>query len=89
MNELRSALRSAALALLASVFLSSCAEVGYAVLQEPDTPHARSQCDAIHNRTLRERCHKRIVPPYDDYTRQREELAEQIRKEERIKRPQR
>ena len=88
MNDIRSALRCAALALTASTLLSSCAEVGYAVLQEPDTPHARSQCDAIHNRTLRERCHERIVPPYDDYTRQREELAEEIRKEERIKRSQ-
>ena len=74
---------NAAAALLACALLSSCAEVGYAVLQEPDTPHARSQCDAIHNRTLRERCHARIVPPYEDYVRQREELAEAIRKEER------
>ena len=74
---------SAATALLAWALLSSCAEVGYAVLQEPDTPHARSQCDAIHNRTLRERCHARIVPPYEEYMQQREELAEAIRKEER------
>ena len=77
----------AAAALLACNLLSSCAEVGYAVLQEADTPHARSQCDAIHNRTLRERCHARIVPPYEDYVRQREELAEAIRKEEREEPP--
>ena len=77
----------AAAALFASALLSSCAEVGYAVLQEPDTPHARSQCDAIHNRTLRERCHARIVPPFEDYVQQREDLAESIRKEQREKPP--
>ena len=82
-GRLHDGVRNAAAALLACALLSSCAEVGYAVLQEPDTPHARSQCDAIHNRTLRERCHARIVPPYEDYVRQREELAEAIRKEER------
>lgn len=74
-------LRSAAIALLTATLLPSCAELGYAVLQEPDTPHARSQCEAIHNRTLRENCHARIVPPYDEYTQQREDLATALRKE--------
>ena len=85
--ELQGVVGRLAVALLACALLSSCAEVGYAVLQEADTPHARSQCDAIHNRTLRERCHARIVPPYEDYVRQREELAEAIRKEERGESP--
>lgn len=74
-------LQRTAIALLAATFLTSCAELGYAVLQEPDTPHARSQCEAIHNRTLRERCHARIVPSHDKYTQQREDLAAAIRKE--------
>ncbi|MYB35852.1 MAG: hypothetical protein F4Y26_00350 [Gammaproteobacteria bacterium] len=86
-RELRGQVCLIAATLLASVLLSSCAEVGYAVLQEPDTPHARSQCDAIHNRTLRERCHARIVPPYEDYVRQREDLTESIRKEQREETP--
>ena len=81
-GKLHAKVCKAAAALLLGTLLSSCAEVGYAVLQQPDTPHARSQCDAIHNRTLRERCHARIVPPYEDYVRQREEVAESIRKEE-------
>ena len=81
-GKLHAKVCKAVAALLLGALLSSCAEVGYAVLQQPDTPHARSQCDAIHNRTLRERCHARIVPPYEDYVRQREEVAESIRKEE-------
>ena len=65
--------------------LAGCASVGYAILQEPDTPHARSRCEAIHNRSLRERCHARIVPPYEEYERQREELSRAVRAEIRCR----
>lgn len=74
-----------AAALALGSLAGGCARVGYAILQEEDTPHARSRCEAIHNRSLREQCHARIVPPYEEYERRREQLERAVRAESRCR----